>query len=194
MVAAPRFAHVVFETNQLAAMRDWYCELLEGRVVYEGHGLCFITHDEEHHRVALLEAAERLASKRTGPSGLHDVAGVHHVAYTFASLGDLLARYVALRERGIEPVTPVQHGVTTSMYYQDPDGNFVEMQIDNFSTPQEATAYMEGAEYDADPVGPTYSPEALRAGFEDGVPVTELTTRAWAAAHPFAAAAPPLAQ
>ena len=185
MTTAPNFAHVVFETDQLKTMRDWYCELLEGHVVYEGHGLCFITHDDEHHRIALLEAPEPLERKQLRPTGLHNVAGVHHVAYTFASLGELLQRYVDLKERGLEPVTPVQHGVTTSLYYQDPDGNFVEMQIDNFATPAEATAYMEGAEYDADPVGPRYSPEALLADFKAGVPVAALTGRDWASAHPF---------
>ena len=35
---------------------------------------------------------------------------------------------------------PIQHGVTTSLYYEDPDGNFAEMQIDNFATPGEAIA------------------------------------------------------
>lgn len=184
MATAPKFAHVVFETGQMKTMRDWYCELLEGHVVYEGHGLCFITHDDEHHRIALLEATEPLEHKYVRPSGLHNVAGVHHVAYTFASLADLLDRYVELKRRGVEPAVPVQHGVTTSLYYQDPDGNFVEMQIDNFATPAQATAYMEGPEYDSDPIGPRYSPEGMLADFRAGVPVAQLTTRAWAAAHP----------
>ena len=35
-------------------------------------------------------------------------------------------------------------GVTTSLYYRDPDGNFVALQIDNFVTPDETTSYMEG--------------------------------------------------
>jgi hypothetical protein len=35
-------------------------------------------------------------------------------------------------------------GVTSSLYHRDPDGNFVELQVDNFVTPEEATSYMEG--------------------------------------------------
>jgi catechol-2,3-dioxygenase len=34
----------------------------------------------------------------------------------------------------IEPVIPVDHGPTTSFYYEDPDRNSVELFVDNFST------------------------------------------------------------
>jgi catechol-2,3-dioxygenase len=179
MGAAPKFAHVVFQTGQLEKMKRWYMDLLDGHVVYEGHNLCFLTHDEEHHRVALLQPPEPLELKAP------NAAWVHHVAYTFGSLGELLQRYVELKEKGIEPAMPIQHGVTTSLYYEDPDKNFVEMQVDNFATPDQATAYMHGPEFDADAVGPAFSPDALLASLEAGVPAAELTTRAWALAHPF---------
>jgi hypothetical protein len=61
------------------------------------------------------------------------------VAYTFENVGALLDRYVLLRDQEIAPAVCIAHGVTTSIYYQDPDANFVEMQIDNFSTPADAT-------------------------------------------------------
>jgi hypothetical protein len=109
---------------------------------------------------------------------------MHHLAYTFASAEDLFQRYVEVKEKGIEPAMPLQHGVTTSLYYEDPDGNFVELQIDNFATPAEATAFMEGPEFDADPVGDPFSAAAFLAALRTGVPVAELTTRAWAKAHP----------
>src|SRR6478752_3355358 len=41
--------------------------------------------------------------------------------------------------RAIQPHVPVQHRPTTSIYYLDPDGNMVELQIDNFTTPEDAT-------------------------------------------------------
>jgi catechol-2,3-dioxygenase len=182
MTALPSFAHVVYRTSQMAAMKAWYCDLLDAHLVYEGHGLCFLAYDEEHHRVALLESAEPLERKSA------NAAWTHHVAYTFPTLADLLDRYVELKEKGIEPTLPIQHGVTTSMYYEDPDGNFVELQIDNFASPDEATAYMHGEEYDADPRGPRFSPEAMLAGFRAGVPAAELISRPWATAHPFESA------
>jgi catechol-2,3-dioxygenase len=179
MGAPPAFAHVVYQTSQVAEMKKWYCDLLDGHVVYEGQGLCFLTHDEEHHRVALLESPEPL--ERKAPNA----ASMHHTAYTFDSLEALVDRYEQLKEIDILPVMPIQHGVTTSMYYEDPDGNFVEFQVDNFASPDEATAYMEGPEFASDPIGPRYSPDALLAGVRAGEPRAELTSRAWATAHPF---------
>ena len=173
MSSTPKFAHVVFQTSQPNEMRDWYCAVLDGHVVYQDAALCFITYDDEHHRVALL----------TPPSGLERrspaTACMHHVAYTFGELDDLLARYELLRDQGVLPAVCIAHGVTTSMYYRDPDGNFVEMQIDNFAEPAEATAYMNGPEYAGDSVGPAFDPEAMLAERRGGARVQDLTERSW---------------
>nr|WP_296767116.1 VOC family protein [Rhodococcus sp. (in: high G+C Gram-positive bacteria)] len=172
MTKAPTFAHVVLQTGQFQQMRDWYCTVLEAHVVHEGHGLCFTTFDEEHHRIALLDAP--VQPRDPG------AAGMHHTAYTFATLTDLLDRYVALKASGIEPKVPIQHGVTTSLYYQDPDGNFVELQIDNFDEPDQATAYMKGPEYSDNPVGISFDPELMRQAVARGTPISDIITQTWA--------------
>jgi catechol-2,3-dioxygenase len=174
MTNRPKLAHVVFQTNQLEAMRDWYCTVLNAQVVHESGPLSFITFDDEHHRIAFLARPEQLDAK--SPT----MPGVHHVAFTFDSLDALLERFTTLEAQGISPKVPIQHGVTTSLYYQDPDGNFVEMQIDNFATPQEATNYMEGPEYGADNVGVGFKPALMQQARADGATVETLTTRAWA--------------
>jgi catechol-2,3-dioxygenase len=173
MAATPTFAHVVFQTSQPDAMREWYSALLNAHVVFEGKGLTFLTFDDEHHRIALAHIPNL---ERKSPKA----AVVNHVAYTFASLDDLLDRYVELAAKGIQPWKPVQHGVTTSLYYEDPDGNHVELQVDNFGTADEATAYMRGPEYDADPIGVRYRPELMVQARAAGVTPGELQTRAWA--------------
>lgn len=178
MTATPKLAHVVFQTSQPEAMTKWYCDLLHAHVVYEGKGLTFMTFDEEHHRIALLTSPTPLERKDPGQ------AWMHHSAFTFESLDDLLERYLELKELGVEPAMPIQHGVTTSLYYEDPDGNFVEMQVDNFAHAQEATDYMNGAEYDEDPRGPLFDPGAAVEARRAGSPAAEIQTRAWAKAHP----------
>ncbi|MDX6740040.1 VOC family protein [Actinocorallia sp. A-T 12471] len=177
-MAKPRLAHIVLQTSRPQEMAEWYCTLLEGHVVYAGHGLTFLTFDEEHHRIAFIAPPEALREKDKG------AAGLHHTAFTFADLDDLLARHRALAEVGIEPVVPVQHGVTTSLYYRDPDGNHVEMQVDNFAVPDDATAYMNGPEYDGDPVGPAFDVERMAAERAEGRSVEELQSRAWALTCP----------
>jgi len=174
MSATPKFAHVVFQTAQSQEMRDWYCTILDGHVVYQDAALSFITFDEEHHRVALIHPPVPL--ERKSPT----TAAMHHVAYTFDTIDDLLDRYVLLREQGIQPTVCIAHGVTTSMYYQDPDGNMVEMQIDRFAEPADATGYMNGPEYAADSVGPAFDPEAMLQGRRNGATVEELSDRSWA--------------
>ena len=178
MGSTPRLAHVVLQTAQPDVLCEWYCTVLEGHVVYAGHGLTFVTFDEEHHRIAFLplSGAADPRSPRT--------PGLHHVAFTFDDLDGLLERYERLREHGIRPAAPVQHGVTTSLYYRDPDGNHVEMQIDNFDTPDAATAYMEGPEYDADPIGPAFDVDRMLSAHRAGTPLSELITRAWALSGP----------
>lgn len=185
--APVRLAHVVFITSQPESMRNWYCKVLGAHVVFEDKGLCFMTFDEEHHRVALLAANALLepASNRN--------ARMHHTAYSFPSLDRLLERYDTLAAEQILPHVAVQHGMTTSIYYRDPDGNFVELQVDNFQSADLATEYMYGPEFQADPVGVAFDPSRMRDELLRGAPVQRLMTRTWAVEsnpelpHPFAA-------
>lgn len=174
-----KLAHLVFQTNRIGAMRDWYCSVLDGRVVYENDHLSFVTYDDEHHRVAFLDfgplsprdTETELMVKRS------ETPGLHHVAFTFESMQTFLDNYVRLRDRGIRPFFCVNHGPTTSMYYRDPDGNRVELQIDNFATAAEGEAWMKSAAFNANPVGVEYDPDQLVKRFAAGEPVAELVKR-----------------
>jgi catechol 2,3-dioxygenase-like lactoylglutathione lyase family enzyme len=174
-----KLAHVVFQTNRLQDMRDWYCTVLGGHVIYENPRLSFVTYDDEHHRVAFLDFGPlaprdrhtELQVKSSEPPGLH------HVAFTFESMGAFLDNYVRLKERGIRPFFCVNHGPTTSMYYRDPDGNRVELQIDNFATAEEGQAWMHSPAFDRNPIGVEYDPEELVKKFKSGVPVADLVVR-----------------
>lgn len=179
MTARPRLAHVVLQTPQLPVMRDWYAKVLGAHVVYEEPAVCFLTFDEEHHRIALMGLPPELLTARTPVT-----IGMAHTAFTFPTLGDLVGKYEELKADGIEPRLPIQHGVTTSMYYRDPDGNMVELQIDNFATADEANDYMRGGEYAADPVGPTFDPDELVRAFKASTPESELISRGWALKSP----------
>ena len=175
-----KLAHVVFQTNRMPAMRDWYCSVLGGRVIYENPHLCFVTYDDEHHRVAFVDFGP-LAAKDPNASELMikptELPGVHHVAFTFGSLDELLDGYVRLRDQGIRPFFCVNHGPTTSMYYRDPDGNRVELQIDNFASAQEGQDWMLSEAFDKNPIGVEYDPDELLRKFRAGVPVAELVKR-----------------
>lgn len=171
-----KLAHVVYQTNRIKEMRDWYCTVLGAQVIYENDHFCFATYDDEHHRVAFLDFGP--LTPRDTQTELRVKAseqpGLHHVAFTFASMREFLDNYVRLKERGIRPFFCVNHGPTTSMYYRDPDGNRIEMQIDNFATAKEGQDYLKTPAFDRNPVGNEYDPDQLVARFRAGVPVAEL--------------------
>jgi hypothetical protein len=60
----------------------------------------------------------------------------------------------------------------------------VELQIDNLATPEEATDYLRGKEFHADPFGPSFDPDTMLAALRAGTPESELLTRAWASTCP----------
>jgi hypothetical protein len=76
MAIAPKFAHVVLQTSKLTEMRDWYCALLAGHVVFESGPLSFVTFDEEHHRIAFLAPPRAAGAEVTGGIG-HAPRRVH---------------------------------------------------------------------------------------------------------------------
>jgi catechol-2,3-dioxygenase len=175
-----KLAHLVFQTNRLPAMRDWYCAVLDGRVIYENPQLCFVTYDDEHHRVAFIDFGP-LANRDLEGGDLRyratDQPGLHHVAFTFASMGELLGNYERLAARSIRPFRSINPAPTTSMYYVDPDGNRVELQIDNFATAEEGQAWMLSPAFDRNPIGVEFEPDDLVRRFRAGVPVAELVLR-----------------
>src|SRR3546814_17462514 len=64
-----------------------------------------------------------------------------------------MATYERLRDKGIRPVFPINHGPTTSMYYADPDGNQIELQVDNYDKIEDATAFFYSEAFAENPVG-----------------------------------------
>ena len=133
-VVKPRqLAHVVRRTSRFEELVRWYCTVLNAEVVHSDGMLAFLTYDEEHHRIAIADIP-----------GLPDqppmAAGTDHIAFTYGDLGDLLHTFRRLKAAGIEPFWCINHGPTTSLYYKDPDGSRVELQVDNLPTAERSTA------------------------------------------------------
>jgi len=169
-VAPMKLAHVVRRTSRFEEMLAWYQTFLGAEVVHSDGMLAFLTYDDEHHRIAI-----------AGIPGLPDApplaAGTDHVAFTHADLGDLLYTYARLKAEGITPYWCINHGPTTSMYYKDPDGNKVELQVDNFATADECNAWMRSGAFAANPIGVVFEPEELLARYRAGEPLAVLVTR-----------------
>lgn len=170
-----KFAHVVYRTRRFAEMIDWYVKVFGCKVQFQSPVLAFVTYDDEHHRVAFvnLEAVDpeaRLNDRR-------GAVGVDHVAYTFASLGELLENYAQLKAIGVMPYWRLHHGVTVSLYYADPDGNQMEFQVDAYPTVDEANGFMKGPGFDTNPIGVEFNPDELLQKVRSGVDTATLLLR-----------------
>lgn len=161
------FAHAVLRTSNFDAMVAWYQTVLNARIAFQNEMLCFMTYDHEHHRIALIKLPG-LPPQDTA------TARLAHLAFTYDDLGDLLGTYKRLKGEGILPFRPIHHGPTVSLYYRDPDGTAIELQVDVYATKEEATAYMQSAAFARNPIGVAIDPEKLLADYEAGVPEVEL--------------------
>src|SRR5262245_7160401 len=151
-----RFVHVVYRTRRFEAMIAWYQAVFDCRVQYRNPVLAFLTYDDEHHRVALVNLA--IVKPEPDKTEARGTIGVDHVAYTYESVEDLVENYAQLKDKGITPYWCVHHGVTMSMYYADPDGNQMELQVDAFASSEDANDYMNGPHFEANPIGVEYDP------------------------------------
>lgn len=150
------FIHVVYRTRRFDEMLAWYQTVFDARVQYRNPALAFLTYDDEHHRFALANLS--VLQPDGAEADRRGSIGVDHLAYTYASLDDLLDHYEFLADRGITPYWCVHHGITISMYYADPDGNQMEFQVDCFASGEEANAFMAGPGFAANPIGVEYDP------------------------------------
>jgi catechol-2,3-dioxygenase len=169
-----RFVHVVYRTRRFEQMVQWYETVFDAKVRYQNPVLAFLSYDEEHHRIALINLAIAHPDATEDRRG---VIGVDHVAYTYESVSDLFENYAQLKDKGILPYWCIHHGVTMSMYYADPDGNNVELQTDNFDTAEEAQEFLESDAFAENPIGVLFDPDELAARFQAGEPAAELVKR-----------------
>jgi catechol 2,3-dioxygenase-like lactoylglutathione lyase family enzyme len=162
-----KLSHFVLKTSRFDEMLRWYTTVLNARVIHSDDRLAFLAYDQENHRLALV----RIDDLEPRPKY---AAGLDHIAFTYNDLGALLANYAKLKGLGIEPRWPVNHGMTTSFYYQDPDGNKIELQFENYPSEREVMDYIEGPVFAKNPLGGSFDPQELIAKFEAGEPIYDL--------------------
>jgi catechol-2,3-dioxygenase len=163
----PRISHFVVRTNRFVEMRTWYVNFFRAEILFDDGSLAFLTFDDEHHRVALI-------SDPSLENSSDRVNAIDHVAFSFASLEELLTNFERLKAVGIKPLFCVNHGVTTSIYYRDPNGNKIEMQVDNFPTSAECKDVYRTPSFSKNSVGIPFDANVLLAKLRAGEPVAEL--------------------
>lgn len=175
--APQKLAHIVYKTPQLQPMADWYTEVLDAVVVFQDKRIAFLTYDGEHHRIALIKVPAPLRIPGLVWRYYRKFWGLDHVAFTYARLENLIATHRRLADNGIHPVWCINHGPTTSMYYEDPDGHRIELQVDNFDSKEDLMAWLAGGEFDPNPIGVEFDPDVLERQLATGIPIDSLKKR-----------------
>jgi len=147
-------AHVVLRTNNFRPMIDFYVDFLGATITHQDEKIAFLRYDFEHHRVAIIKVPG------LGPK-VPKSNGLDHFSFTFDTLDDLVEAYTQRKALGILPRWCTNHGPTTSIYYNDPDGNGIETQVDNFDTPEAANEFMSSEFFEQNSIGSDFDPEEL---------------------------------
>lgn len=175
-IHVPKLHHATFMTMDVPAMVDWYTLVCGLEPIYYADHAAWLTNDEANHRIALLRLPGTVP-----PVNKPHTAGLHHTAFEYATFDQWLDNYIRLRDAGIVPILCVDHGMTMSMYYIDPDGNGVEIQVDNFGDWGKSKEWMWASqEFSADQVGPQFDPEKLIVARASGLDADQIHKKAYA--------------
>jgi catechol 2,3-dioxygenase len=136
--------HVHLKVRDLDRSVDFYQSMLELDVTERNEPFAFLTFGARHHDVALQGVGEEAAPPGGG-------VGLYHTAFEVESESALAAVYDRLVDRDV-PVSPVDHCISKALYFDDPDGNGVEVSLDTRA---------EREQYEWDGVNRRFDPAAL---------------------------------
>ncbi len=125
MIQARKLGHVVLKVRDAQRSKEFYTNALGLKLAYEDRerGAVFLSFGTQHHDLALFQLATGAAPDATQP-------GLHHMAWQLGSFEELQAAHRELRALGIPVESTIEHNVTRSVYFHDPDGNRVELYCD----------------------------------------------------------------
>jgi len=128
MIRPERIGHVVIKVRNLDRSRKFYTEVLGMDVMMEVpaiRGVFLANNRRDHHEIALFEVGPEAAGLQAKQIGLA------HIAFRLRNEAELQAAYKEFKEKDIPISFTVNHGVTKSVYFRDPDGHELEVYCDN---------------------------------------------------------------
>lgn len=127
MIRPDRIGHVVIKVRDMERSTKFYTEVLGLTVmkVEPGFKMTFLaSNGRDHHEIAVMEVGLE------APLSLPHSVGLAHIAFRLRDEAHLRAAYDDLKAHGVKIITAVNHGVTKSVYFRDPDGNELEVYCD----------------------------------------------------------------
>lgn len=128
MIRPNRIGHVVIKVRDLQRATKFYSEVLGLQVmkVEPPFKMTFLASDgRDHHEIALMEVGAN------APLPTEHGVGLSHIAFRLNDEAHLRRAYGELKAQGVKIISAVNHGVTKSVYFHDPDGHTLEVYCDN---------------------------------------------------------------
>ena len=178
-VIHPKFHHFNLKTTRLQELIDFYRTLVGAEVTFQFEGGAWLSNDAANHRIALLAFPNFVDDPEKDTR-----TGMHHSAFEYASFEELNSSYLRLKEQEVTPALCLDHGMTLSYYYADPDGNHVELQVDCFGDWSESKEWMRKSEqFAANPIGVFVDPEQVAADHASGLTFADIHAKAMAGGY-----------
>ena len=118
----PKIGHVHLKVSNLKKAEEFYTKVFGLRVSERVANYIFLTFGKEHHDLALQEI-----KNAEHPS--ENTTGLYHFAVEFENLRQLAEIYFKLKKHKIS-FSPVNHGISKTIYFADTDGNGIECYAD----------------------------------------------------------------
>lgn len=124
----PQLTHMGINVYDIKKMEEFYTRVLGMVVTDRGQGknfkadLVFMSVDPgTHHQVALASGRDPDSPRST----------INQISFHLDTLDDLRVMYRRVKEYGVQALKPLNHGVSWSVYFFDPEGNTVELYVDS---------------------------------------------------------------
>ena len=119
-----KLGHVHLKVRDLERAVEFYTELLGLRVTERaGHEYAFLSAGDAHHDVAL----QSVGPRATGPAAA--AVGLRHVAFELPDKRAFATVWKKLAEARVT-ASAVDHRISWSIHFADPDGNGLELFVD----------------------------------------------------------------
>ena len=139
MVNPKRVGHLVLNVKNVQKSTQFYTEVLGFQVALQKKDATFLTCGKIHHDLALFQASPMATPVTKGGLGLN------HMALQVEDFDMLTQYYNILKDREIIDRT-TDHGMTSSIYLKDPDGNGIELFCNNQDNPADGLSMMGDSE------------------------------------------------
>lgn len=130
-----KIGHAHLKVRNVERSIAFYQEYLKLDVIERINGqYAFLSANSSHHEIALQQVGEH------APQNPPYSVGLYHIAFEVPDQVDFARAYQSLTEGGVS-VGAVDHLISWAMYFEDPDGNGLEIYWDTRNTPHGQTLW-----------------------------------------------------